>query len=477
MNGELRIQLLGELSITLDSIEIHDFRSMKTKLLFCYLCLSKQRHTRKALAGLFWSELSEENASVNLRMAIANLKTHFSTYLIINRQTISFNEALPHSVDVVQFQTLVGQVSGSNKQIDLFTEALKYYKGEFLSGIYLEDAPLFEEWMLNRRERLAGQVAQILTWLSDFYSNRGNHVNAIKSLGQLLEIEPWNEEAHRLLMINYYRSGKRSAALAHYDKCKKLLDSRLDVEPSEKTKLLRDRIKLATDPPNNLLSIENFVGRKVEIETVSEILVGERMVSLVGIGGIGKTRLAIEVARNQRYYFLDGIWLIDFSKLEDASSLLPFVSNSLELKNPAVNMQSLVKHLKDKQTLLLLDNCEHIIKSVAHLVDHLLINCPEIKIMTTSREPLKNVAEVCWHAPPLRLPQHEPKQDEFANYDALNLFLSLHRKNHPEFTLNATNANTIFGVCSQLDGLPLAIELAVSQAKGISLLELEKRLG
>jgi predicted ATPase/DNA-binding CsgD family transcriptional regulator len=233
---------------------------------------------------------------------------------------------------------------------------------------------------------------------------------------------------------------------------------------------------------NYPLYLTPFVGRETELAAVTRQLTDpdHRLVTLVGPGGIGKTRLGLHVAAGLLHHFPDGIWLVELAALSDSALLPQAIASALGLRDPPDRplMESLKAYLEPRSLLLVLDNCEHLRDACTVVVTALLAACPLLRIMATSREPLHIAGEVTWLVPPLSLPdpEHLPPVESLANYESIQLFVDRAQRAFPAFTLTPHNAPAVAQVCCRLDGLPLAIELAAARVKMLSVAQIVERL-
>jgi DNA-binding SARP family transcriptional activator len=241
----LRLALLGGLHISLGEAALAGFVSRKAQALLAYLAVTGRPHHRAALAGLLWGDLPEARAAGNLRVVLANLHDLLPHHLDIARTEVAFDRSSDHWLDVAEFERACqagqAQAPGAGPPAQL-AYAAGLYCGDFLEGFYVHDAPAFEEWALIERERLRQMQLQALHALTRSYSARGEHAAAIEAAGRLLALDPWREEAHRELMRLLALSGQRSAALAQYEQCRRLLRDELGLEPLEETTALYGRL-------------------------------------------------------------------------------------------------------------------------------------------------------------------------------------------------------------------------------------------
>ncbi len=232
---------------------------------------------------------------------------------------------------------------------------------------------------------------------------------------------------------------------------------------------LRSLDALATNLPAELSS---FVGRESELRELAELLDGTRLLTLTGAGGVGKTRLALQLAAEQADRFADGVWLVEMAGLGDPDLVPQQVASALEIaEQPGRTLvDSVVWHLRDREVLLVLDNCEHLVDAVATLVDTVLLRCPKVTVLTTSREAPNLPGEVAWRVPSLDLPGDD------GTSGAEQLFLERAREVEPRYQPSASASKAIAQICRRLDGLPLAIELAAARVRVLAAEEIADRL-
>ncbi|MFC9841065.1 ATP-binding protein [Rhodococcus sp. NPDC127530] len=240
-------------------------------------------------------------------------------------------------------------------------------------------------------------------------------------------------------------------------------------------------LPIARDKMGNLpLELTSFVGRRRELTEAKRLLSLARLVTLTGVGGVGKTRLALRVAANVRRAFDDGVWLIELGELSDPDLLADTVVETLGLWEQSANpsLELLTEHLADRRVLLVLDNCEHLVEAAAALAETLLRQCPGLRVLATSREPLGIGGEAVMRVPPLTVPDPDrpPSLQGLAEYDAVTLFAQRAEATAPGFVLSEANRVTITRICQRLDGLPLAIELAAARLRVLTPQQILDRL-
>jgi predicted ATPase/class 3 adenylate cyclase len=233
-------------------------------------------------------------------------------------------------------------------------------------------------------------------------------------------------------------------------------------------------------PPHNLpFPMTSFIGREREIKDIRKILSESRLVTLIGSGGVGKSRLAIEVGHQVLNEYSNGVWLVELAPLSDSSLLPQVTAGSLGVREtksrPLIN--SLTDFLHNKRCLLILDNCEHLLEACASLANHLLLGCPELAILASSREALGLGGERLFQVPSLTLPVDKPVSAEtLTQFDAINLFVERSQASLPGFRLNEENTPALAQICQQLDGIPHAIELAAARVKVLRVEQIANRL-
>jgi DNA-binding SARP family transcriptional activator len=303
----LRVQLFGGFRVTLDQQPLDGFVSNKARALFAYLFITKKPQPRQVLAEMFWGDKRDAVANANLRVALSNLRAIAGPYLQIARHEVGIDPVAPHELDVDQFQNAVEQLSSRWQEIDVqpVEEAVALYRGDLLDGFVVRDAQSFDEWALWQRERLRQMALQALHKLSMHHTERGNYDAALKATRRLLDLEPWQEEGHRQMMLLLALTGNRSAALAQYETCRRILASELNVHPLPETNALLERIKAmpqASVTATRSRPKPTLFGREQEyawlLRQWTEVKENRGRLTLVeGEMGIGKTRLVEEALR------------------------------------------------------------------------------------------------------------------------------------------------------------------------------------
>ena len=403
-------------------------------------------------------------------------------------------------VDTETFATAIREAAGASG-FDGHIAARDLYRGELLPD------DRYAEWAAGLREALAHDHLTLLTQLAQLQERHGDREAATETLRALLRDDPADENAHRSLMRLYAAGDERRMALRQFERLRAVLARELDVEPSEESRrlyreILEGRVEStastaaagATTPtrtgtgtpelpvetsqprvhrtvgrrPTNLpIQLSSFVGREREMREIDRLLVASRTVTLTGPGGTGKTRLAIEAAAARLSAYQDGVWLAELAAVNEQALVVQAVADVFDVREQqaASLVELVIRHVGERRLLLVLDNCEHLVEACASTVQALLTGCPNLRIMTTSRQPLRIPGEVVFRVPSLPIPDPnaDVEPDDLVAIDSVRLFVERAQAVVPTFALTARNIAAVARLCHHLDGLPLAIELAASR--------------
>lgn len=465
------VHLFGAPRVTLDDAPIETARRKTLALLVYLACNSNQPHTRESLAALFWAEQSQERAFANLRHALWEINQSLGDgWMDSDRDEIRLVGEI--DLDLTRFHSLLAasrdpEADSASRLLSL-AQAASLYTDHFLAGFTLKDAPAFDDWSFFQAESLRRDLASALESLTRGYCDLNRAPEAIPFARRWLSLDPLNESAQRGLMTAYELAGEHASALRQYQQCEATLQKELGVEPEAETKALHEKIRaggLQAKPSarNNLPSaVTSFIGRENEAKQVQSEVAQNRLVTLTGSGGVGKTRLAIESARGLLAQFPQGVWLVELASIAEAKLIPQAVADALGVEHK--DAAALFEFLRDRAALILLDNCEHLIDGAAQFTARLLAACPNVRALATSRESLGIEGELT-----LRVPSLETS-------DAARLFSERARLVQPSFALGASNASMVAEICARLDGIPLAVELAASRVKMLSLEQISSRL-
>ncbi|WP_369258176.1 BTAD domain-containing putative transcriptional regulator [Geodermatophilus amargosae] len=353
------------------------------------------------------------------------------------------------------------------RALDDLEAALGLWRGDALAEFADEEFAVAEAARLT--ELRAGAAADRAEALVEL----GRAAEAVPELEALVRRSPTWERPAVALMRARYATGHQADALAAFHDLRTRLDDELGVEPAAPARELYRRILVhdpalaAAPPPGNLpRRASGFVGRDREVERVLAALRAGPLVTLTGVGGAGKSRLAVEVAARDRDRFADGVWLCELAALPDGSPVGDAVSAALGIRQRSgLSVEdSVLDYLRGRALLLVVDNCEHVLPHAAGLVAEIVRRCPRVVVLATSREPLAVEGEQVWPVPPLPLE------------DATALFVQRARAATPDFRLDPAAADAVATICSRLDGLPLGIELAAARMRVMSPVEVAARL-
>jgi len=391
-------------------------------------------------------------------------------------------------VDVRRFDRLAALARATGEVADL-RAAVAAYTDDLLP----EDR--FEDWAMRPRQELRERYRDLLVDLAeatDAAAGAGHEAEALDALQRALTTDPLHEPAVRGLMRQLATSGRRSEALARYERLRSDLRATYGTDPDPETRrVYRDPLTgsteveepAAVEPParHNLVPmLTTFVGRERELADVQRLLAPGGLLTLTGVGGAGKTRLAEEAARRRVSAYPDGAWAAHLVSVADPRLVADTVATALGF-DPAGGsdpLRALVARLAPRTLLLVLDNCEHLLGACADLVLAVRRGCPAVTVLATSREPLHVPGEVTFRVPSLELP--EPRdaadRDRLGKLASVRLFLDRAGDVRPRFALDATNAPAVVEIRRRLDGIPLALELAAARVMRASVLPSEPRV-
>lgn len=457
-------------------------------------------------------------------------------WLMADRGTVQWNREADYWLDVEEFEALcaageasaAAPVSGKGNRPDRadLERAVALYAGDLLIDLY-------DDWVLAARERVGQMYAQALTRLLGLQATDGDLHAAVATAELLLRHDNLREEAHRLVVGLRYLASDRAAALRAFRDCRNELAAELGVEPLPATARLAEAIRLSAPAdeilrllqpdlpqalslaaasaghvPNNLrLPVTSFIGRERELAAVERLLGSSRLLTLSGPPGGGKSRLALALAsrllargergvgaaetsaaRTERQPgaadslpFPDGVWCVDLAPLDEPALVPAVVAKALGVceSSDRTLIESVEQHVRPRSMLLVLDNVEHVVAACANLVARLLAAGPGLQVMATSREVLGVVGERVWAVPPLSMPPDAARTtaQEALCHDAPRLLLDRARCGAPDFALTDDNAAAVAVVCRQLDGNPLAIELAAARVRDLPVAAIAERVG
>jgi predicted ATPase/DNA-binding SARP family transcriptional activator len=495
---KIEIKLLGGFSILIGGnlVPEENWRLRKVRNLVKLLALAPnhQMH-REQLIDLLWPD-SDFKSALNmfyqtLHQARKGLDPYGQQCLVYQNEILSFAREIPLMVDVDDFRVMAAQVQQGADPIG-YQAALQIYKGDLLP----ED--VYEEWAQPQRDALREEYLSLCEAFSDILVSRKEYSQAVEVLRKAVQLDASREASQSRLMYAYAVSSQRHQALRQYQVLQEALKHDLDIEPDARTTRLYEDIlanRIAVDePPRQLWTSSNairpkhnlpaqitsFIGREKEISEVTVLLQDHRLVTLTSFGGAGKTRLALKVAEDLLEQYQNGVWFVELAGLGNPEMVSRTIASVLGLQEVASRslLEHLQDYLKEKELLLILDNCEHVISDVASIVDVLLRSCPMLKVLASSREAFGILGEIAYSVPSLNIPDGRdiPPVKNLIEYSAIQLFVERAVVSFPGFQLTDINAKAIVEICCRLDGIPLAIELAAARASVLTPEQIAARL-
>jgi predicted ATPase/DNA-binding SARP family transcriptional activator len=401
---------------------------------------------------------------------------------LVTRPSGYMLDVVPDQLDVRQFRDLAARGGDAFARGDaatavgLLRSALGLWRGPALADVReaafaaVAARHLEEEWLTAHENLVEAKFCL------------GQHREAVPELEALIAGSPYRERFHAQLMLALYRSGRQAEALSAFSRVRDVLAEDLGIEPGRELRELQHAILIQApelEPANDVNSrlvghkvarsedvfapglpvqLTTFIGRDAEMAEVGALLADSRVVTLTGAGGVGKTRLALQVAAEVSAEFPAGAWLVDLAPFADGGLVPLVVARAMGLPDEAGRQptSTVAAFVGDGRALVVLDNCEHVLDACAMLAADLLLACRALVVLATSREPLGVAGEATWRVPSLSAD------------DATGLFADRGRRARPGFSVSSANAEAVAEICRSLDGLPLAIELAAARLRAFS---------
>lgn len=447
---ELRLFTLGQVRVWRDEQDITALLPVKMIALLVYLARHEHPKPREHLAELFWAQKSASQALGSLRTALSKSRNLLGESLISTHYQVGIRAWCDANV----FESALSQNT---------EDALALYKGEFLPSFFIGDSREFENWQLYQADKLHERFIQATLQYVDQLQARQDIPQAIRQVQHALTIAPLREDLHRLLIQFYQLTHNRAGALKQYETCRSLLWEEYGLEPAPETQALYqqlDKTPLPAMPAYRLpIRTSSFVGRTETLPHLSRLVQHHPLITITATGGVGKTRLALELAYRLQDQFTHGACFIDLSELTHSEQVLSVVAQRLGLTEEDHLAQRIPQFLAQRHLLLLLDNFEQVMEASSFIADW-IANAPQLRVIVTSREALKLYGEQVFELSPLSL------------QESCHLFYERVRTIHAHFNRTGAIDLEVKQICQQLDGLPLAIELTAMRTRTLSLSEI-----
>ncbi|SEM63505.1 Predicted ATPase [Nonomuraea pusilla] len=482
--------MLGPFEVrNLDGVVV-EVPGVRLRALLAALALEPGRVvTRARLVDWIWGERPPAD-EVNALQALVSRLRRVLPDGVVEADSGGYRLAVaPDDVDVCRFERLVGQARAAEPaaRADLLRSALALWRGTAMADIALQDSDAFDAVVARLDELHVAALGDRVD--ADIRLGRGSEL--VSELTGLVAAYPLREGFVAALMRALAEAGRAAEALTLYQRTRERLADELGTDPSAElsalhTALLRGELgERAENRRTNLRAeLTSFVGKDGDVSAVAGLAVRHRLVTLTGAGGSGKTRLATETARTMLAELPDGAWLVELASVPPGGEPAQAALTAIGLRDQAVlggaragePMDRLIAALRDRATLLILDNCEHVIEEAAAFADRLLGECRSLRILATSREPLGITGEVLWQVEPLALPAKGAGPSEAGSSPAVRLLRDRADLVRKDIGSDPRTLADMARICRALDGVPLAIELAAARLRTMSVDQLARRL-
>jgi predicted ATPase len=481
--------MLGSFEVRADDGVLADVPGARLRGLLIALALEPGRAVPKAtLVDWVWGERPPPGAANALQRLVSRLRKALPEGLVEGKTGGYRLRVDPDAVDAVRFERLVDQARNEEgpRRVRLLREALALWRGPAMGDAGLHDSAAFDA-AVTRLERLR------LTAMEDRFDaeiSLGHGVELVAELTDLVAAHPVRERLVAALMRALGAAGRDTDALLVYQHTREALADALGVDPSPELSalhvaLLRGELGRREENRKTNLRAEltSFIGKDAEVAAVRELIAEHRLTTLIGPGGSGKTRLAAETARTLLGDLPDGAWLVELAATgadgDVAQSTLAGLGLRDALLGGAPNAEltdRLIAAIREREALLILDNCEHVIESAAAFAQRVLGECRRLRILATSREPLGITGEALWLVEPLALPEGDASPGEIESSPAVQLLRDRAGAVRKDLAVDPHTLSMMARVCRALDGMPLAIELAAARLRTMSIDQLASRL-
>ena len=481
--------MLGPLEVRTDDGVLADVPGARLRGLLTALALEPGHAVPKAtLVDWIWGERPPAGAANALQRLVSRLRKALPEGLVEGQADGYRLTVQPDAVDVVRFERLVGQARNDEdpRRVRLLREALALWRGAAMQDVGLRDSAAFDAAVT----RLEGLRLTAMEDRFDAEISLGHGDEMVTELADLVAAHPVRERLVAALMRALVAAGRGSEALLVYQRTREALADALGVDPSPELSalhlaLLRGELGRREENPKTNLRAEltSFIGKDADVAVVRELIAEHRLTTVIGPGGSGKTRLATETARTLLGDLPDGAWLVELAAIGADGDVAQSALAALGLRDALLGgtpnadlTDRLIAAIREREALLILDNCEHVIELAAAFADRVLGACRRLRILATSREPLGITGEALWLVEPLALPEGDASPGEIESSPAVQLLRDRAGAVRRDLAVDAHTLSTMARVCRALDGMPLAIELAAARLRTMSLDQLANRL-
>lgn len=481
--------MLGPFEVRTDDGVLADLPGARLRGLLVALALEPGQVVPKAaLVDWIWGERPPSEAANALQQLVSRLRKVLPEGLV-EGQTDGYRLRVePDAVDAVRFERLVGRARSDEepRRVWLLREALALWRGAAMQDVGLQGSAAFDA----AGTRLEGLRLTALEDRFDAEISLGHGVELVPELTDLVAAHPLRERLVAALMRALVAAGRSIEALLLYQRTREALSDALGVDPSPELSALHVALlrgergpREANRKTNLRAELTSFVGKDADLAAVRELIAEHRLTTLIGPGGSGKTRLATETARTLLGDLPDGAWLVELAAIGADGDVAQATLAGLGLRDALLGeaphaepTDRLIAAIREREVLLILDNCEHVIESAAAFAHRVLGECRRLRILATSREPLGITGEALWLVEPLALPEADASPGEVASSPAIQLLRDRAGAVRKDLAVDADTLSTMVRVCRALDGMPLAIELAAASLRTMSIDQLAHRL-
>jgi predicted ATPase/DNA-binding SARP family transcriptional activator len=483
--------MLGPLEVRTDDGGLADVPGARLRGLLIALALRPDRVVPKAsLVDWIWGEDPPADAANALQRLVSRLRKALPEGVIEGQPDGYRLRVAPDAVDAARFERLVSagqaRTGDASRRARLLREALELWRGAAMQDVGLLDSAAFDAAVIRLEElRLTAAEER-----ADAEITLGRGAELVTELSDLVAAHPVRERLVAALMRALVAAGRDSEALLVYQRAREALADALGVDPSPElaalhVALLRGELgrREETRKTNLRAELTSFVGKDADVGAVRQLIATRRLTTLIGPGGSGKTRLATETARTLLGDLPDGAWLVDLAAIGADGDVAQSTLTALGLRDallsgaPSADLTGrLITAIREREALLILDNCEHVIQPTAVFAHRVLGECQRLRILATSREPLGITGEALWPVEPLAFPEGDASPGEIESSPAVQLLRDRASTVRRDLTVDAGTLATMARVCRALDGMPLAIELAAARLRTMSVDQLASRL-